>query len=313
MSNVPVMISAISMSVPDTVVTNNDIATFLDTNDEWIRTRTGIRERRVVRKGETAVTLGVDAALKVLKKTGLNPDEIDLIITATSAPTHIYPSTSCEIQAEIGADNAACFDITAACSGMIYGISIAKAYINAGTYKNVLLVMTDTNSRFVDWTDRGTCILFGDGAGAMILQASTDGIDDIVAIDTYSKGSIGSHILMPLNGDNYPNVEQEEKEKMKIYMDGREVYKFVVTILPNDINKTLQKAGKEPKDMDYLVMHQANQRIIDAVQARLKFTKEQVISNIEYFGNTSAASVSIAIVDSWQKGLLKTPSTALLT
>lgn len=310
--NIPVMISAIGYHVPETVITNEDLSKLVETNDEWITSRTGIKERRVVSGNEDGATLGTAAARDALRKVDLKVEDIDLIIAAASVPTNAYPATACEIQAAIGAVNAAAFDITAACSGLIYAMNVAKGFIASGIYKNVLVVATDANSKFVDWTDRATCVLFGDGAGAMVLQQSTDGIDDIIAIDLYADGSYAKEIVMPLSGKNCPLVEPNTQRPLHIFMNGKEVYKFVVTKMPDYIMKILEKANMKPDDIDYLIPHQANLRIIDAMADRLGYDSKKVIVNIQKYGNTSAASIPIALVEGVKDGKIKLPSKAIL-
>lgn len=313
MNNIPVMISGIDFYVPETIITNNDIATLVETSDEWITTRTGISERHVVSGNETSITMGIQAAKNLLTKKKVNPQTIDLIISATSIPAKAYPAVACEIQAAVGAVNAAAFDITAACSGMIYAMSIAKAYISSGMYKKILLVMTDANSKFVDWTDRSVCCIFGDGAGAMLLEESIDGVDDIQAIDLTSMGELGEYISLEISGKNCPLVEPNEQKPMYIHMAGRDVYKFVMTILPEKIQQTLNKANLTTKDIDYFIPHQANLRITDGLAERMEFENSKVIVNIQKYGNTSAASVPIAITESINNGKIKLPCVAFLT
>lgn len=313
MNTIPVMISGIGFSVPKTVITNEQISTLVDTSDEWIRTRTGIEERRVVSGDETSVTIGVEAAKEVILKTKVDVKEIDLILCATSIPAKAYPAVACEIQAATGADNAAAFDVTAACSGLIYVMSVAKAYISSGMYKKVLLVMTDANSKFVDWTDRSVCCIFGDGAGAMLLEESKDGIDDIVEINLTTMGKLGEYISLELSGKTCPLVEENEEKPLHIQMAGRDVYKFVMTIMPEKIQETLNKAGMTAEDIDYFVPHQANLRITDALSERIGFRAEKVITNIQKYGNTSAASIPIALTEGIEQGKIKLPCTALLS
>ena len=255
---IPVMIAGVGYGVPKTVITNDDLTKLVDTSDEWITTRTGIKERRVVSGEENAVTLGIEAAKNALEKAKMDAKDIDMIIAAASVPAHPYPATACEIQAAIGADNAAAFDITAACTGMIYAMNIAKAFISSGIYKNILLVATDANSKYLDWYDRTSCVLFGDGAGALVMKESVDGVDDIIAMDMHSNGRDGDFIKMPISGENCPLVEPCAPQKQKIVMQGREVYKFVVTTMPESISNCLEKAGLTPDDVDYLIPHQAN-------------------------------------------------------
>lgn len=308
----PVQILAIGKAVPSRVVTNDDLTKILDTSDEWISTRTGIKQRYIASGDENSTDLGIQAANDALKKAGLSGEEIDAIIVASSNPYNIYPSTGCAIQEAIGAKNAIAFDITAACTGMIYALEIGRNFISGGKYKNVLLVATDTNSKFLDWTDRSSCVLFGDGAGSMIITEAKDGVDDIIALNLNADGSMGRFITMNLVGDNCPLVEPAHTGQHKITMVGKEVYKFVVQTMPESIMKCLSDANLEPKDVDYLVPHQANLRIIEGLQNRLEFTNDQVVVNIDRYGNTSAASVPIALAEALESGAIKTPSKAIL-
>lgn len=308
----PVQILAIGKAVPSRVVTNDDLTKILDTSDEWISTRTGIKQRYIASGDENSTDLGIQAANDALKKAGLSGEEIDAIIVASSNPYNIYPSTGCAIQEAIGAKNAIAFDITAACTGMIYALEIGRNFISGGKYKNVLLVATDTNSKFLDWTDRSSCVLFGDGAGSMIITEAKDGTDDIIALNLNADGSMGRFITMNLVGDNCPLVEPAHTGQHKITMVGKEVYKFVVQTMPESIMKCLSDANLEPKDVDYLVPHQANLRIIEGLQNRLEFTNDQVVVNIDRYGNTSAASVPIALAEALESGAIKTPSKAIL-
>ena len=311
--SIPVKIAGLGFQVPETVITNEDLTKILDTSDEWIKTRTGIEKRHVLSGNQTSVEMGILAAKKALENSKINPEEIDYIIAAASLGTHIYPSCACEIQGALGAINAACFDITAACSGLIYSMGIAKSMINSGMAKNILLVATEGLSRCLDWTDRSTCVLFGDGAGAMMLTVSDDEQDDIVEVSLKSRGDLGHYIQMPTTGKNCPLVEQNDESDMFIKMEGKEVYKFVVTKLPLYIEECIEKAGLKIEDIDYLVPHQANLRIIEALEKRLNFNPDNVISNINEYANTSAASIPIALVEAIQQGKMKLPCSAILT
>lgn len=311
--NIPIKIAGLGFQVPKTVITNDDLTKIIDTSDEWIRTRTGIEQRHVLSGNESAVEMGIGAAKKALEKAKINVEDIDYIIAAASLGTHIYPSSACEIQAAIGAVNAACFDITAACSGLIYGMGISRGLIKSGMAKNVLVVATDAVSRCLDWTDRASCVLFGDGAGAMVLTVSDDDQDDILSIDLKAEGHLGDFIKMPTPGKNCPLVEQNEEPKMYVKMDGKEVYKYVVTKLPVYIEECVAKSGLKMNEIDYLVPHQANMRIIEALEKRLEFNPENVISNIKDYANTSAASVPIALVEAIESGKMKLPCSAILT
>lgn len=309
---IPLKIAGVGYYVPETVITNDDLTKLYDTSDEWIYTRTGIKERHLVSGEENAIDLGYKAALNALENSKINVQDIDLIIAASSAPPDLYPSIACRIQAKLGISTIPAFDVTAACSGLIYTLDIAKAYISSGRYKNILLVATDNNSRLCDWTDRGVSILFGDGAGAMVVTSAEDGVDDILALEIKAEGSIGEYLTLPLTGQNCPLVEPCEEKPVHIKMNGREVYKFAVKIVPEYIDKCLEKAGMTAEDIDYLIPHQANQRIIEAIQQRLGYDDSKVISNIQYYGNTSAASVPIALAEGVQSGKIKLPSTAIL-
>ncbi len=311
--NIPIKIAGLGFQVPKTVITNDDLTKIIDTSDEWIRTRTGIERRRVLSGNESAVEMGIGAAKKALEKSKINVEEIDYIIAAASLGTHIYPSSACEIQAAIGAVNAACFDITAACSGLIYGMGISSGLIKSGMAKNILVVATDAISRCLDWSDRASCVLFGDGAGAMVLTISDDDQDDILSIDLKAEGHLGDFIKMPTPGKNCPLVEPNEEPKMFVKMDGKEVYKYVVTKLPGYIEECVAKSGLKMNEIDYLVPHQANMRIIEALEKRLEFNPENVISNIKDYANTSAASIPIALVEAIESGKMKLPCSAILT
>ena len=311
--SIPIKIAGLGFYVPPTVITNDDLAKIVETSDEWIKTRTGIEKRHVLSGNQTALDMGIEAAKKALEKSKLKSENVDYIIAAACLGTHIYPSTACEIQAAIGADNAVCFDITAACAGLIYGMGIAKSLIESGMAKNVLIVATEALSHCLDWSDRGTCVLFGDGAGAMVLSESDDGIDDILAIDLKSQGSLGHFIQMPAPGKNCSLVEPNDEGKMFITMNGRDVYKYVVTKLPACIEECVDKSGLKMSEIDYLVPHQANLRIIEALEKRLNFKHENVIANIQEYANTSAASIPIALVEAIEQGKMKLPCSAILT
>lgn len=310
---IPLKIAGVGYSVPKTVVTNDDLTKLYDTSDEWIYTRTGIKERRLVSGNENAVDLGIEAAKKALNKSGLEAKDIEMVIVATSAPPQLYPAIGCRLQAALGIPNdAPAFDITAACSGLIYALSIARGYIASGMYKNILLVATDNNSRVLDWSDRTASILFGDGAGAMVVTASDDGVDDIIALDIRADGSIGDYIQLELSGKNCPLVEPNDTTEQYIRMQGKDVYKFVARVLPPYVEDMIAKAGMKAEDIDYLIPHQANLRIIHAVQERLGYTDEKVVTNIEKYGNTSAASIPLALVEGVELGKVKLNSTAIL-
>ena len=257
--------------------------------------------------------MGLEASQRALAKAKMDANDIDMIIAASSAPPDLYPAIACHIQNRLGiTTQIPAFDITAACTGLIYGLSIAKGFIASGMYKNILVVATDNNSRLVDWNDRGTSILFGDGAGAMVVTASEDGVDDIIAIDIKADGSHGDLIELSFDGKNCPLVEQYEEKPKGIRMNGRGVYTFVAKVLPHYVEELIIKAGMRADDIDYLIPHQANIRIIQAVQERLGYSDDKVVTNIKYYGNTSAASIPLALAESVEKGNVKLGSTAVL-
>ncbi|MFH0702607.1 MAG: beta-ketoacyl-ACP synthase III [bacterium] len=309
----PISIVGIGKYVPTTVIKNEDITKIVDTSDEWIFTRTGIKERRIVSGNETASSLAVNAANDALGYAGISPEEIDLIITATSMPDFLYPSVSCQVQAAIGAKKAAAFDVVAACSGLIYALNISKSFIASGIYKNILLIGVDVHSRFLDWSDRATCVLFGDGAGAFIVKKSEDNINDLLEINIHADGTKSGDLKVPLYGKNCPLVEPNSERKQFVNMNGREIYKFAVSVIPESIQNTLNLAGLTINDLDYLVPHQANTRIISAISERLNLKPEQVIINLDKYGNTSAASIPIALTEAIENNKINMPSILALS
>lgn len=310
----PLRIAGVGYSVPETVITNDDLKKLYETSDEWIYTRTGIKERRVVSGNETAIDLGLSAAKKALDKSGFNPEDIDCIIGAASAPPQLYPTLACTLQDKLGVPNCVpAFDLTAACTGLIYALQVARGFIGCGLYKTILIVAADNNSKITDWTDRGTSILFGDGAGAMVVTESTDGIDDILSLNMSANGTIGQLIQTNFPSQCCPLVEQSsEVGTGKIIMNGKDVYKFAVSTVPPYVVDCIEKSGMTSDEIDYLIPHQANQRIIEAIQKRLNYSDDKVISNIKYYGNTSAASIPIALVEGVEQGKIKLGTTAIL-
>jgi 3-oxoacyl-[acyl-carrier-protein] synthase-3 len=305
------MIKGIGYAIPNKVVTNDDLTQIFETSDEWIYTRTGIKERRLFSGDDEAFDLLQKAAFQAIKNAELDVEEIDLIIAATSMPVQFMPSTSCMTQKLLGIKrNIPAFDISVACSGFVYGLDIANAYIKSGAFKNVLLVTIDNCSRYVDWTDRRTSILFGDGIGAAVISAGDE--SDISFINIKADGHIGEYINMPAARGNCPFVDQTPTQQI-CTMKGQDVYKFVANIIPSYIaDDILANNGFDAKSIDYLILHQANQRIIKAVQERLGYDDEKVISNIEHLGNTSASSILIAMGEGIKDEKIKTPSTAVI-
>lgn len=299
----------VGAAVPSSIITNADIQRLVETTDEWITTRTGIRQRHVVKEHETASGLATEAARDAIAFAGIDPAIIDLIIVATSTPDNLYPSTACMLQAAIGAKGAAAFDLEAACTGIVYALSVAQQFIATGTYKTVLVVGVDIHSRFLNWEDRNTCILFGDGAGAFIMQASEE--NEILATYLRSDGN-GAHLLwIPNYGTMYPHegTNPPQASHRFLHMNGRAIYEFAVHAVPDALRTTCAKAGIEVKDVDFLVPHQANQRIIKAAAERLGMRPEQVVSNVEDYGNTSAASIPLAFSEAVRRGQVKPTAT----
>ena len=275
-------------AVPDRILTNIDLAEMVDTTDEWIASRTGIRARHIADGEEDSVAnLAAKAAQKAIAAAGLSPQDIDLIILSTSTTDDLF-GTAGRVQKLLGADRAVAFDLVAACSGFVFGLVTASQYIRTGTYKNVLLIGADVLSRWVDWQDRRTCILFGDGAGAVVLQASSQ-TNNLLGFEMRSDGK----------GNNLLNINYSGRSTFEpITMNGQEVYRFAVRRVPEVIEKSLHKANLQVHDLDWLILHQANQRIIDAVVNRFGIDPAKAVSNMGKYGNTSAASIPIAL-DEW--------------
>lgn len=299
--------------LPERKITNDDLAKIVDTSDEWIQTRTGIKERRQVNNNEAASDLGTQAALKALKNAKVSPEEVDMIIVATITPDMIFPATSCIIQENIKAVNAAAFDISAACSGFLYGLSIANQYIASSTYNTILVVATEVLTRFLNWEDRGTCILFGDGAGAAVIKPVEEG-KGFLSFDLGAQGSGADLLKIPAGGSRMPaNSETIENKQHFVSMSGNEVYKFAVKVMGDASIRALDKAGLEKKDIDFLVPHQANNRIIDAALKRLGLSHEKVYKNLDRYGNMSGASIPVALEEAIKEGYIKEDDNIVLT
>lgn len=285
---------------PKSVVNNDFLSSIVETDDEWIQSRTGIRERRIT-SGEGTASLGVKASLEAIKDSKVDPLDIDLIIVATMSGDCSMPSTACEIQKEINATNAVCFDLNAACTGFLFAINTAYAYINAGLYTTALVIGSETLSKLIDWSDRGTCVLFGDGAGAVIIKKASEGIIDIVM------GSDGSKKDVLTCGDrkiNNPFIKSEDKLDF-IKMEGQEVFKFAVKKVPECILELLEKSDTKVEEIKYFVLHQANKRILQSVAKRLKVSEDKMPINLDRYGNTSSASIPILLDELNREGRLK--------
>jgi 3-oxoacyl-[acyl-carrier-protein] synthase-3 len=293
--------------VPSKVITNQDLEQIVDTQDEWIRTRTGIQERHVAGSPqETSATLGIQAARKALDVADIHPNKIDLIICATSSPEHIFPATASLIQDGLGAANAGAFDLSAACSGFVYALSMARGHILAGDAEYVLVIGAETLSRIVDWTDRGTCVLFGDGAGAVLVAAS-DVPGGIMASVLGSDGSGADLLTVPAGGSAMPTtLETVSNGSHYIKMDGRAVFRFATRVMAEATIKVLAKAGLTVQDVDLVIPHQANERIIqNSVLKQLQIPEDKVFINLQKYGNTSTASIPIALCEAIEAGKVK--------
>jgi 3-oxoacyl-[acyl-carrier-protein] synthase-3 len=290
---------------PKKVITNHDLEKLIDTSDEWITERTGIKERRVVEKGQTTSDLAYEASRKALKAAGIGAHELDLILVATMTPDTILPSMGCVLQDKLGAKNAAAFDIAAACSGFIYGMSVANAFIRSETYKTILLVGAEVISRFTDWEDRTTCILFGDGAGAVVMQRHA-GKRGVLSTHLHSDGSLSDLLYVPAGGALHPASHDTVHKRMHfIKMKGNETFKAAVRSLEGVVQEALEHNKVKPDEIDYLVPHQANLRIIQAMAQRLNMPMEKVVITLPLYGNTSAASIPMALDEAVRDGRIK--------
>ena len=292
-------------AVPEKILTNDDLAQIVETSDEWIRSRTGIRERRIAAPEESTATLASAAALKALEVAGISPAQVDLIIVASSSPEYLFPATACLVQDHIGADKAGAFDLSAACTGFIYAVNMAASQIRGGAIDTAVVVGAETLSRIVNWEDRNTCILFGDGAGAFVLQASEEP-GGVMSAVMRSDGSGAKLLMLPAGGSRYPaTMETVRKGMHYVQMSGREVFRFATRVMAQATREVVEKAGLTLDDVNLVVPHQANQRIIDAAARGLKLPPERFMVNLERYGNTSTASIPIATVEAVERGRLR--------
>ncbi|CEO26973.1 beta-ketoacyl-ACP synthase III [Paraclostridium sordellii] len=290
--------------IPKNIISNFDLEKIMDTSDEWIKTRTGIRERRIVDENEATSDLATKAALNAIKDANLTPEDIDLIIVATITPDMIFPSTACLVQANIKATKAACFDLEAACSGFIYGITVAKQFIESDTYKHVLVIGAEALSRILDYEDRSTAILFGDGAGAVVMGPVSEG--GVLSTSLGSDGNGKDYLNIPAGGSKTPASEDSIKNRLHfIKMAGNDVFKFAVRIMQDASVECIKSANLEIQDIDYLIPHQANIRIIEASAKRLKLSMDKVYVNLDKYGNMSAASIPVALDEAYREGKIK--------
>ena len=296
--------TGIGMYVPKKVLTNKDLEKMVDTSDEWITSRTGIKKRRIAKPGTPASTLAANAAKKALDTAKLKPEDIDLIIVATITGDMPFPSTACFVQSKIGAKNAACFDLAAACSGFIYGLVTAKNFISSGMYKNALVIGVEVLSSATDYTDRNTCVLFGDGAGACVLEPVKTG--GILSHYLGADGDLADLLYLPGGGSRYPTSKDTIKDRLHyIKMSGSEVFKSAVRLMTDAATHAVCDAGLGCKDIALLIPHQANIRIINSVRKRIGLPEEKVYLNVEKYGNVSAASTIIALCDAVKEKRIK--------
>ena len=272
----------------------------METSDEWITTRTGIKERRIVSKNEAASDLAYHAAKKALRRAGIKPHDVELIVVATITPDTQFPSTACYVQKFLGAKKACCFDISAACSGFVYALVTAQGLIASGIYKNALVVGSEVLSSITDWQDRSTCVLFGDGAGAAVLTRCSSG--GILSSYLGSNGSLGELLILPAGGSRLPASEETVRKKQHcIKMEGRELFKHAVRIMVDAAQRALRSAEVKAEDVKWLIPHQANLRIINAVAERLGIPQERIYVNIDKYGNMSSASTAVALCEVYEK------------
>lgn len=307
-------IIATGSALPAKVLTNDDLAKMVDTSDEWIRSRTGIQERHIADEKTTGSMLAAQAARKALDSGKIDPASIDLIIVATCTPDMFFPNTACLIQAELGLTKAAAFDVSAACSGFNVALNTASAYIATGNTKRALVIGVDTLTKYVDWKDRGTCILFGDGAGAAVVDGFTDGTGQLASV-LGAEG--GSGHLLTLEGGGSRSIQSQKGEPkpggQTIYMNGAEVFKFAVRVMEDSIVAALQKANLSVDQIGLLIPHQANSRIINHACQKLGIPIDKVFVNLQKYGNTSAASIPIALDEAVRAGRLKKGDILVLT
>lgn len=304
-------IAGLGVSIPERILTNRDLEKMVDTSDEWIVTRTGIRERHIAGEGTASSDLAVEAGQQALADAGLSPGDVDLIIVATATPDMLFPATACLVQDRLGASRAAAFDLEAACSGFIYGLTVGSQFIRTGTCENVLVIGAEILSRVLNWQDRSTCVLLGDGAGAAVLRPAAPG-QGILGSYLGADGSGGALLMVPAGGSRLPaSAETVATGQHYMYMNGAEVFKFAVRIMGDAAERVLGTCGLGFADVDWYVPHQANYRIIEASARRFGLPMEKVIVNLDRYGNTSAASIPIALWESVREGKVRSGDVVL--
>ncbi|SEN15472.1 beta-ketoacyl-ACP synthase III [Lihuaxuella thermophila] len=301
----PVGILGTGAFLPEQVMTNADLEKMVDTSDEWIVSRTGIRERRIAGPDEASSDLAVKAAEQALRHAGISADEIDLIIVATVTPDMSFPATACLVQDRLGASKAATFDLSAACTGFLYGVTTAAQFITTGVYNYALVIGVECLSRIVDWTDRNTCVLFGDGAGAAVLGPVGEGYG-FLSFELGGDGSGAELLKLPAGGSRLPVSEETLNQRLHtLSMSGREVFKFAVRVIGASTEEALKKAGLSKEDIDFLIPHQANIRIIESAIKRFGLTEDKVVINLDRYGNMSSASIPVALDEAVKQGRIK--------
>ncbi|EMH10820.1 ketoacyl-ACP synthase III [Helicobacter pylori] len=306
-------LKSIAMHVPSERVKNAEFQQFLDTSDEWIEKRTGIKERRFANDEEKSSDLGVIAAKQAIERAHLTPQDIDLVVVATLSPDFLaMPSTACVLSAKLGIENKPAFDISAACTGFIYLLSVAKAYVESGMYENVLIVGAEKTSSVLDFKDRGTCILFGDGAGACVIGRTKRLKESVLDVQISANGNFSNYLYTPRTLKPTPFNSKEEALEPFLRMKGNEVFKLAVKTLLKDVEMILEKNALKPEDVRLFIPHQANFRIIQAVREHLDFKDEQVVLTVHKYGNTSAASIPMAMCEAYEEGRLKKGDLMLL-
>ena len=307
----PAEIVGIGTSVPRYVLTNADLEQLVDTNDQWITERTGIKERRIAGRHDSTGSLGRQAAEQALAMAGVGPADVDLLIVVTASPDHPLPSASCILQLELGLNRCAAMDVIAGCAGFVYGLATASQFVESGAAETALVVGAETLSRITDYTDRSTCILFGDGAGAVVLRRGERGVR---AFSLGSDGTRSRLLFTPAGGTRFPATSNTVAERRHyIVMEGREVFKGAVTAMAASSLTAIERSDLKPEDIDLVIPHQANQRIIEATARRLKVPMSNVVMNIARYGNTSAASIPLAIAEAWEQGQVRPGQHLLLT
>jgi 3-oxoacyl-[acyl-carrier-protein] synthase III len=308
------VIRATGMSVPDKIVTNADFERIVDTSDEWITTRTGIKERRMCASGENTADMAAEAARRTLDEAELRPENVDVLILSTATPDHLLPATACETQALLGCDNAAAFDISAACAGWLYGISLADALITSGMHENVLVIGSEKMSAILDYTDRTTCVLFGDGAGAALVTPGEGNGRGILATHMRTNGRQARLLWRPAGGAALPSTDETRSDRMEfVKQEGREIFKQAVVSMDESCRCVLETADLNISEVDLVIPHQANIRIIEAVAKRLGVEDGRVFINIDRYGNTSSASIPIALDEARRQGRVGEGSMILMT